>query len=120
MFFNPHQHKVADRIAKSVETYGPPQIKETENGLTFVVEDHEVQSLFAYDLDHNPTEPVGLTVFSRTSESEITILHVAAHPMYTQGNSKRGLGVCVALLAQVRRIGRSIAGVKRVVSCYRR
>lgn len=120
MFFNPHQHKVAAGIAKSVETFGPPQIVETNNGLTFEIEHWKVQSLFAFDLDRNPNEPIGLAIFSRTSSTEITVLHVAAHPTYTMKESRTGLGIGVAMLAQVRRIGRSIAGVERIIPFYRR
>jgi hypothetical protein len=120
MYFNPHQHKVAAGIAKSVEEFGPPQIVETDKGLTFEIAPYLVQSLFAFDLDRNPDEPIGLAIFSRTSPTEITVLHVAAHPTYTMQSIRGGLGIAVAVLAQVRRIGRSIAGVKRIRSIYRR
>lgn len=93
---------------------------ETGKGLTFEIEYRKVQSLFAFDLDRNPDEPVGLAIFSRTSPTEITVLHVAVHSAYTMQTGRRGLGIGVAILAQVRRIGRSIAGVDRVIPYYRR
>jgi hypothetical protein len=120
MYFNPHQHKVADGIAKSIDRFGTPEIVETESGLTFRVDPHDVQSLFAFDKDRNPDEPIGLAVFCRTSPTELTVLHVAAHPGYSMQNRRLSLGIGGALLAQVRRIGRSITGVKRIRSIYRR
>jgi ribosomal protein S18 acetylase RimI-like enzyme len=120
LFFNPRQAKVRQGIVNSLAQFGHPKLEETNGGLSIRVGEHEAQTLFAFDLDRQAQDPVGVVVYLRTSPPEIAIMHVAVHPKYALQGQKAGVGLGVALIEKVQEIAARIVGVQRIVFFYRR
>ena len=119
LFFNPRQHLVREGIIHSLAHFGHPRVEETPGGLSIRVGDHEAQTLFAFDREKKTKAPVGVVLFSRTSQEEIAIMHVAVDDEYALQGSEAGVGLGVTLVEKVKEIARRIVGVKRIVFFYR-
>ena len=103
LFFNSRQYRVREGILDSLEQFGHPRIEETAEGLTVRVGNHDVQTLFAHDLDRRDEDLVGVVVFLRTSPDEVAIMHVAVHRI-TPCKEPPPLGLGVALVEKVKEI----------------
>lgn len=119
LFFNPRQHLVRQGIINSLAHFGHPRVEETPGGLSVRVGEHEAQTLFAFDREHEDEAPVGAVVFLRTSPEEIAIMHVAVHDDYALQGSDAGVGLGVTLVEKVKEIASRIVGIKRIVFFYR-
>jgi hypothetical protein len=119
LFFNPRQHRVREGILNSLQRFGHPKLVETPAGLSIRVEEHEAQTLFAYDVDARQRDPVGVVVFLRTSPQEFAIMHVAVHSKYALRGERAGVGLGVRLVEQVKEIASRVVGVERIVFFYR-
>ena len=119
LFFNSRQYRVREGILDSLEQFGHPRIEETPEGLTVCVGNHDVQTLFAHDLDRRGEDLVGVVVFLRTLPDEVAIVHVAAHPDYALQGSRQPLGLGVTLVEKVKEIASRIVGVKKITFFYR-
>jgi hypothetical protein len=120
LFLNPRQHLVRDGILHSLQQFGHPKLEETASGLSVRVGDAEAQTLFALDRSRRNPAPVGVVVFLRTSQEEITVVHVAVHEDYALQGAEAGVGVGVTLVEKVKEIASRIVGIKRIVFFYRR
>jgi hypothetical protein len=119
LFFNPRQGLVRDGIVHSLAEFGHPRLKESDDGLSVSVGNHEVQTLFVFDLDREAA-PVGVVIFLRTSPAEIAIMHVAVDPTYALQGKRAGAGLGVTLVEKVKEIAARIVGVERIVFFYRK
>jgi hypothetical protein len=120
LFFNTKQSRVREGIEDSLVHFGVPSLEEGPAGLSIRVGEHQSQVLFAFDTKRSHEKPVGVVVFIRTCTTDLVIMHIAVDPGYTLKSEPDRLGLGLALVERVKEIGRSIAGVQRVVLFYRR
>jgi ribosomal protein S18 acetylase RimI-like enzyme len=119
LYFNPRQYRVRDGIEESLARFGVPRLEEGADGLSIRVGDIQPQVLFAFDTERSQNEPVGVVVFIRARTTDLTIVHLAVDPKYALRSEPGRLGLGLALVEKVKEIGRSIAGVQRIVFLYR-
>jgi hypothetical protein len=117
-FFNPRQIRAKKGILKAVERFGQPRLQEMECGLTFQVGEHKTQTLFAYDQSDLQKVPLGIIIFLRCSSSALGIVHMAVHPDYAAGGIYEFEELGFRLVDQVRKIGRQINGIERILFFY--
>jgi hypothetical protein len=120
LFFNPKQNKVRDGIEDSLAHFGVPRLEEKATGLSIFVGEYQTQALFAFDTELSPEKPVGVVVFIRTCRADLVIMHIAVDPRYSLKNASDNFGLGLALIEKVKEIGKSLAGVQRILLFYRR
>jgi len=117
LFFNGNQHRVRSGIEASIETYGVPEIYESEGLLKIRVGDIEgVQTLFAVC---ERGRPIGAAVFVRLAEERFVVLHLGVEPR-SSASPDRNRRVLLRLMHEIRGAARRTRGVERIELVYRR
>ncbi len=120
LYFNGGQHRVREAIAASIARYGVPEVIEDGAGLRVeVVGARDVQTLWAVHEEGSLARAVGVLVYARDADDEITVLHVGVADDYAQGGPNASEHVLARLLQQARRIARHTAGVSHFGVAYR-
>ena len=79
-YFNPNQARHYRRIAKVIETYGPPKIVKKNGRVSLGIEGMpDCQSLFAF---YGP-KLAGAMIYDQPSENKVNLLHLALEPSFT-------------------------------------
>jgi hypothetical protein len=120
LFFNGGQYRVRDAIAASIERYGVPELLQDSAGLRIAVKGAAAaQTLWAVHEEGALARAVGVLVYARDADDEITVVHVGVADDYAQGGPFASEHVLAGLLHQARRIARDTAGVSHFGVAYR-
>jgi len=116
LFFNVNQHRVRLGIQQSIETYGVPEIYETEGSLRVRVGDIDgVQTLFAVS---DMGRPVGVAVFVRLAHERFVVLHLGVEPRFS-ATPDVNTRVLLKLMHGIRSAARRTHGVERIELVYK-
>jgi len=111
-FFNPKQHVVQDRVVDHIKRYGSPEIRNQDDGLTLALKLVDgAQTLFLLIGSDRP-RLVGAMIYVREAEC-LRVPYVVLEEAYTL-ESKNSCTILLFMVDSMRRIGRSIQGVKFV------
>jgi hypothetical protein len=118
LYFNPLQSRATSGICRSVDRYGQPRVAVVDGVLTVALTKvGRVQTLFAVMEDAETCELAGVALFVRESD-RLVILHLAVGESFA-GNREYG-PLALRLALAIRRIGKRLTGVTRVVPPYAR
>ncbi len=116
LFFNVNQHRVRLGIQQSIETYGVPEIHESDGQLRIQVGDiPNVQNLFAVNATGSP---IGVAVFVRTSDERFIVLHLGVAPRF-QSSTDVNAPVLLKLMHEIRGTARRTHGIERIELVYK-
>lgn len=118
LFFNPQQDRARTGILNSLKRFGLPQLKEAAHELKIELDEHETQTIFAYDQDEPQKGPVGVVVFLRSGANELGIIHIAVQPEYSSSGTHAAEGLIFKLVDEVRTVSRRIKGIERLLFFY--
>jgi len=118
LFFNVNQHRVRGGIQRSIETYGVPEIQESDGGLRICVGGMQgVQSLFALG---ESGRPVGFAVFVRLVHQRFVVMHVGVEPeLRLRPAADANPPVLLKLMQEIHRAARRTRGVERIELVYK-
>lgn len=119
-FFNWNQSRYASRITQSVKDYAKPVIiEEDDNEIALVFKDRSIgQTLHIFDSDHNDANLIGVVMYERDSEDQITIVHLALHERCKEIFKKEKVNVAAVVIEKLFTLFRKIKGVERVRMYY--
>ena len=115
LFFNENQSRSSEAVAYVVERYGMPKLRAEDDRLRVdLASEVSVQTLYAVRPTPGGPSPVGVAVYTRDADALIVRL-TAIHEDYSAGGVFARHRVLVQLIAEIKRIARSVRGIERVV-----
>jgi hypothetical protein len=121
VFFNRHQRRFRGQIESAIERYGIPEITVADGFLRFTVGRlGEVQTLYALDGDASRGRLAGVMLFARVSDDHVVLLHIGIAAEYASDGPLRHRMLAMRMIEQLKRIGRSIKGVRSIEMLYGR
>jgi hypothetical protein len=82
------------------------------------VGEQETHVIFAYDQEDAGKHPLGVVIFLRCNKTDLSIVHLAVQPEYTTGGHYGDEGLTFQLVDEVRKVGRKVKGIERIVFFY--
>ena len=120
LFFNPRQGQVEDQILATVQRFGSPRLLEADGRLRVEVDRFPgVQTLFVFDSRKKPANDLcGVVMYLREGLDTLFVLHISvAAPYGVDGRHAHAL-LAVRMINQLRRVARSIKGIRYVALAY--
>ncbi|MBV8898935.1 MAG: hypothetical protein JOY92_02340 [Verrucomicrobia bacterium] len=118
MFFHPEQGEHTASINAAIEAYGFPKILQEDGSLRIGIAGLDVQTLYAFVPRGSTQELAGVTVYTRTSDDTLVLLHMAVKPEFSFASGYRNELVLPRMLGQLRVIAKRIKGIKRLSIVY--
>ncbi len=120
LLFNEKQSDYIDDIAKSIETYGAPEVVNEKETLRIKIGSlGDVQCLFALDSKAEDANLIGLIIYFRCTYNNITVLHIAVDKDYTFDGNFSAKNLTWQLIEKVKASAVKIKGVESVIISYR-
>jgi hypothetical protein len=120
LFFNGQQARVRNRIVESIESYGLPEIVDSDETLRIRLAGRDdAQSLFALAGETQP-DLVGAVVYVRDRPERFVVVHIAVDDAHSSGGVGAGQQVLLRMLIAVRAAATVTAGVRMVDFFYGR
>lgn len=118
LFFNRQQARVRNRIVDSIQSYGVPEVMETDGTLRVRLDGRaDAQSLFGLTGDVEPTL-IGAVVYVRDRRERFVVVHIAVDEKHSSVGPGAGQQVLLRMLIAVRRAATATAGVRSVDFFY--
>ena len=118
LFFNARQRTVRAGVVEALERYGAPSIVHENDALRVIVSGCPgTQCLFALAASGDPPQLLGSVIYMRNPVDTLTILHLAVSDDTVTEDDQNPL-IVVRLVDQVRKLARSIRGVRWVHVLY--
>ncbi len=121
LYFNPLQHRYHEDIQHAIEEMGVPQIVEQNGFLRICLANREdCQSIFALAPQDGYEKVAGVIVYQRENMESLLVLHIVVDDAYTMHGVKSDDMLTFKLIDHVKRVARSIKGIKTVRVIYGR
>jgi hypothetical protein len=118
LFFNGQQARVRNRIVESIESYGLPEIVESEEALRIRLSGRDdAQSLFALTSEPAP-ELAGAVVYVRDRRERFVVVHIAVADGHASDGPYAAQHVLLRMLTAVRAAAAVTTGVRMVDFFY--
>lgn len=119
-FFNWNQSRYASRITQSVKEYAKPVIVDAGEGMVALVfKDRKIgQTLHIFDGDRDNANLIGVVMYERDSEEQITIVHLVLHERCKEIFKKEKVNVAAVVIEELFSLFQKIKGVNKVRMYY--
>lgn len=118
LFFNDRQSRFRNRIVDSIESYGLPEIVDSDGTLRIRLSGrHDAQSLFAL-AGEGASDVVGAIIYVRDRADRFVVVHIAVDDSHSSGGVSAEQHVVLRLLDAVRAAAAVTAGVRMVEFYY--
>lgn len=116
LFFNDEQPKFQQAIVASINQFGLPEIKQSNDKLKVVINNLDVQTLFAFNEENNKLS--GVMIFYRDSIENITLIHIAVSREYTVLKTESNYCLTFMLMDKLTEIAKKIKSIKTITIYY--
>ena len=119
-FFNWHQSKYAPRITQSVKDYAKPIIFDNDDGsISLEFEERAMgQTLHIFDSEQDGASLIGVLMYVRENNKQITIVHVALHEGCTKLFNDSGINVLSLVTKKIKEMFSRIKGIEKIYFYY--
>ena len=117
LFFNPGQKDYIANITHSINLFGQPQIKHSDDNIKIILDGlPDAQTLFAINEDNKML--VGVMIYSRVDVENLVLLHIGVTEAYSSTGTHSNELLVPMFIHRLRSIAKMIKGVNAITLMY--
>ena len=118
-YFNMNQSRYAERITKSVKDYDKPCIIRDIDGIRMAFRNPDMgQTLHIFDTDREDASLIGVLMFVRDNQDQITVVHLVLHEKCSAMFAMEGINIATVVFREFKNLVRKMNGIRRIRLYY--